>query len=244
MNARLNDAYRGFITPNMGGERYWNDAAREELRDAYQRAMLSPQDYAMAKELHALNVEHTLDQKRVEVDNEHFKAKFEELSKLKLCDDTVKTNEIEGDLTELFMNLALKREHTKEFAAQRSNGEVSSRKFMNEYLREDDGAIGLYYCAAATATWAATQQKLLEKVTMRAPDDLKKRCSAEIVRRFGDGVKLINTSPLGMPTYALRVKSTNGKKWNSSGHASLELWWRRMNSSDDFIDNEVRRLRR
>jgi hypothetical protein len=240
----MKDAYRGFITPKLGGEKYWNDAAREELRDAYQRATLSHQDYTLAKELHALNIEHTLDQKRVESDKEQFKAKFNELSRLKLRDATDGKSDMECNLTELFMNLALKREQTREFASQRSKGEVGSRKFMSEYLREDDGTLGLYCYAAATSTWAATQQKLLEKATMRLPEDLKKRCSAEIERRFGDSVKLINTSPLGMPTYAMRVKSTNGKKWSSSGHAALELWWRRLNSNDDFIDNEVRRLRR
>ena len=251
--------YRGIVTPEFGEAPYWSDAMRDELRDAYQRATLSESDYLLALAIHEKNVNYTMCENRKSLD-EHddvklFKTKMTELKSMRAKEESPIAQEMECDLTSIFRSLALKREAPVAPVApcapvapgapeqQMRNDIAKARKYMDEafYLCEEQPA-ALYCYATAAATWASAQQKLLEKTTLRGAENLKARCTTAVQRRFGDGVKLLNTSPLGMPTYSLRVQS--GKRWRSSTPATLEQWLARLEKNDATLDEEVRRLRR
>jgi hypothetical protein len=209
---------------------------RDELRDAYQRATLSEADYLLARAIHEKNINHMLCEKNVALDVKLFKTKMTELKSMK---ETESAQEIECDLTSLFSSLALKREAPSE--QQMKNDIANARKYMDDaFYSSNEQPAALYCYATAATTWALAQQKLLEKT--RCAENLKTRCTTAVQRRFGDSVKLLNTSPLGMPTYSMRVQS--GKKWRSSAPATLEQWLARLEKNDATLDEDVRRLRR
>jgi hypothetical protein len=84
----------GIVTPKMGGgDPYWNDFEREELRNRYNEATLSKKDRIMASVFHVENIRHTLALKEA--------GGREEQQNKKGCSDEKKEAEEEDDDDEI-----------------------------------------------------------------------------------------------------------------------------------------------
>lgn len=160
--------YVGFVKQKKPDDKksvsyYWNDAMREDLREAYNRTTLSESDCILARRLHAENIQHTTLEKPAPTSSDFFTSSSSEFK----------------DLATLFMEAA--HQNTKPAPASLLRG----RTLIDTLLFPEGGCkmsdtMDLF-CVAMTG------KECMERIANKK----KAQCDTIIRERYGDAVKLV-----------------------------------------------------
>ncbi len=179
--AMIGAYFVGFVTPtSKDSGQYWNDEIREAIRNGFNREVMDDIAYAVAKEEHKANVEHTLAliQRRAKVIASVKEAKARSLAALDAVADVI-------DSASRVARLGVM--------------DIYSYSFQDIGLVPHDDDVSF------SNAIQSYDEKMLKMKELRVTH-MKAQCQDGLDRRFGEN----NAKLVGQDYYALRVRTGKG----------------------------------